>query len=45
MPGFNSGTVLPGHSTDHVAVGEVMIGISVKDTLILRLTGGLQRKL
>ena len=44
MPGFHGGTVLPGHSRDHATVGEVVMGISVKDILVLRLTGGLHRK-
>jgi len=45
MPGFHGGTVLPGHYPDHTTVGEVVTGILVKDILVLRLTGGLHRKL
>ena len=37
MPGFHGRTVLPGHSPDHPTVGEMVIGISVKDILFFRL--------
>jgi len=45
MPGFHGRTVLPGHSPYHATDGEVVIGISVKNILVLRQTGGLHRKL
>jgi hypothetical protein len=44
MPGFHGRTVLPCHSPDHATVGEVVMGISVKDIFVLMLTGGLHRK-
>jgi hypothetical protein len=44
MPGFHGGTVILDYSPDHPTVGEVVMGISVKDILVLRLTGGLHRK-
>jgi hypothetical protein len=45
MPGFHGGTVLPGYAPDHATVGEMVIGISVKDILVLTLIGNLHRKL
>ena len=38
MPGFHGGTVILDYSPDHPNVGEVMIGISVKDNMFLTLT-------
>jgi hypothetical protein len=38
MPGFCGGALIPDYSPDHPTVGEVVIGISVKDNLFLKLT-------
>ena len=44
MPGFHAKMVLPGYSHDYATVGEVVMGISGKDTLFLRSMRGLHRK-